>query len=100
MAPKLRKTTPELLVVNKTYRLSSVMILLYPDETGTLSTVLIERPINESVHSGQIAFPGGKMEKEDPGPAETALREMEEEIGVPAHRVQILGALSHLFIPA
>ena len=100
MAPKLRKTTEELLLENPDHRLSSVMILLYPDEKGLLSTVFIERPVNESVHSGQIAFPGGKIESSDENPRAAALRETEEEIGVPTSAVECIGILSNLFIPA
>lgn len=100
MAPRLRKTTEEMLLENPDHRLSSVMILLYPDAKGILSTVFIERPINESVHSGQIAFPGGKIESSDENPQAAALRETEEEIGVPSDAVECIGLLSKLFIPA
>jgi 8-oxo-dGTP pyrophosphatase MutT (NUDIX family) len=100
MAPRLRKTTDELLLENPDHRLSSVMILLYPNANGILSTVFIERPVNESVHSGQIAFPGGKIETSDANPQAAALRETEEEIGVPASAVECIGLLTRLFIPA
>ncbi len=100
MAPKARKSTEELMQANPANRLSSVMILLYPDVKGLLSTIFIEKPIDNSIHSGQVAFPGGKMDEEDITPARTALRETEEEIGVPAEHIQILGPLSQLFIPA
>lgn len=100
MAPKLRKTTAELLLESPSHRLSSVMILLYPDVHGLLSTVFIERPVNLGVHSGQIAFPGGKEDPEDGSPRVTALRETEEEIGIPAAAISVIGSLSPLFIPA
>jgi 8-oxo-dGTP pyrophosphatase MutT (NUDIX family) len=44
-------------------------------------------------HPGQISFPGGRMEAEDPTPAHTALREAEEEIGLPQTLPRILGYL-------
>lgn len=49
--------------------------------------------------AGQIAFPGGKMEKEDADALQTALRECHEEIGVPEEKVSILGVLSDIYIP-
>ena len=44
-------------------------------------------------HKGQISFPGGRVEIADAGLLEAALRESEEEIGLPAHAVEPLGAL-------
>jgi 8-oxo-dGTP pyrophosphatase MutT (NUDIX family) len=42
-------------------------------------------------HSGQVAFPGGRMDPEDASPEETALREAYEEIGLEPARVRLLG---------
>jgi 8-oxo-dGTP pyrophosphatase MutT (NUDIX family) len=44
-------------------------------------------------HAGQIAFPGGKIDDDDAGPAEAALREAWEEIGLDAAHVETLGYL-------
>ena len=44
-------------------------------------------------HSGQVAFPGGQLDGSDPGPESAALREAEEEIGLPRHNVDLLGRL-------
>ncbi len=44
-------------------------------------------------HSGQVAFPGGKIDEGDTGAYDTALREAEEEIGLPRRNVELLGYL-------
>lgn len=45
----------------------------------------------------QIGFPGGRADPEDKGPAETALRELHEELGVPSSHVQLHGMVPHTF---
>jgi 8-oxo-dGTP pyrophosphatase MutT (NUDIX family) len=44
-------------------------------------------------HAGQISFPGGRSEADDADAAATALREAEEEVGLPRQQVQVVGAL-------
>ena len=79
-------------------RQSAVMVLLYPVD-NQLRTVFIKRSEYDGIHSGQIAFPGGKKEKTDQNFEETALRETWEEIGIEADNIEIVGQLSDLFIP-
>lgn len=56
--------------------------------------LLIRRATREGDHhSGQVAFPGGKVEPEDSTLTAAALREAEEEIGLPPANVQVLGQL-------
>jgi 8-oxo-dGTP pyrophosphatase MutT (NUDIX family) len=77
---------------------SSVLLLLYPAD-GEISTVFIQRPEYDGIHSGQIALPGGKAEIADHDPAFTALREAREEIGIDPEKVTIIGKLTDLYIP-
>lgn len=77
---------------------SAVLALLFFDE-DKLKTVFIRRASDHTVHSGQISFPGGKAEPYDKTPEMTAMRECEEEIGVDASRIKIIGKLTPLFIP-
>ena len=81
-----------------TPRESAVLVLLHPAE-NMVRTTLIVRPHYEGVHSGQVAFPGGRREPGDKDMQATALRETEEEIGVAGGNVEIIGALSTLYIP-
>ncbi len=53
--------------------------------------ILTQRSENLRRHAGQIAFPGGRIDPEDDGPIAAALREAEEEIGLPASAVEIIG---------
>ena len=58
-----------------------------------LTLLLTQRSDTLPDHPGQISFPGGRQEPEDPTSADTALRESFEEIGLPPDRVEILGAV-------
>ncbi|MBU1012733.1 MAG: CoA pyrophosphatase [Bacteroidetes bacterium] len=79
-------------------RASAVLILFYP-KNDNIHTVFIKRPEYQGVHSGQIAFPGGKFELEDSSLIYTALREANEEIGVNIDHISVIGNLTELFIP-
>jgi 8-oxo-dGTP pyrophosphatase MutT (NUDIX family) len=79
---------------------SSVLILIFPSgKDNELCIALILRQEYEGVHSGQIALPGGRFEKEDINGENTALREAREEIGINPQEVTILGKLTDLYIP-
>ena len=80
------------------YRLGGVLILLF-EKNGEPHLALIQRPEYDGVHSGQIAFPGGKMEDGDNDLEYTALRETWEEIGTFPELTTIIGKLSDVFIP-
>ncbi len=78
-------------------RQSAVLALLYPEKNKT-QLVLIKRAVDNSVHSGQISFPGGQTEPFDKDDKATALRETEEELGVDAKQVTVLGKLTPVYI--
>ena len=81
-------------------RQASVLNLLYPHRDAW-HFALIQRTshVGNDAHRGQIGLPGGKIEPEDGTAARAALREAEEEIGVPAEAVELLGKLTPLYIP-
>lgn len=85
-------------MIRDDHRKGAVLMLFYPD-AGKSFVPFIKRPSYPGVHGGQIAFPGGKWEPEDGDLSVTALREAEEEIGVNAEKIQILGKLSDVYIP-
>jgi 8-oxo-dGTP pyrophosphatase MutT (NUDIX family) len=55
------------------------------------TVILTERPKTMRKHPGQISFPGGRIDPGDSGPVAAALREAEEEIGLPRERVEVIG---------
>ena len=75
------------------------MAVFYPNEQGEVRFVLILRKTYKGVHSNQVGFPGGRVEAEDKDLAGTALRETEEEVGIPQGDITILSAMTEIFIP-
>jgi 8-oxo-dGTP pyrophosphatase MutT (NUDIX family) len=79
-------------------RESAVLILFYPSK-NKIFVPLILRPQYDGVHGGQMAFPGGRAEKEDENLTRTAMREAQEEIGVRLTDIKVIGQLTKLYIP-
>lgn len=73
-------------------RPAAVLILLCPGTDG-LDLVLVEKRPDLRHHAGQLAFPGGGIEPDDVDAVQAALREAEEEVGVPPEEVTVLGIL-------
>jgi len=59
----------------------------------SLTVLFTRRTAHLRAHSGQISFPGGRVEPQDAGPIETALRETQEEIGLARERIELIGTL-------
>ncbi|MCK9628926.1 MAG: CoA pyrophosphatase [Bacteroidales bacterium] len=90
---------------------SAVMVLLFPQKNDNSITdphlqplmdwqvLLIERAKYNGVHSGEIAFPGGKREESDSDFIETACREANEELALKHRDVTVLGLMSRLYVP-
>ncbi len=87
---------------------SAVLVLLTPakDSAGNIiqdknewTLLLIKRNTYHGVHSGQIAFPGGKCESYDIDYTATACREAYEELGIDRNKIKVIGELSKLYVP-
>ncbi len=90
-AAEARKLTP-------TPRESAVVIVIHPHE-GDAGLTLIQRPVYNGVHSGQMAFPGGKKDEGDESLLHTALRELSEEVGLSLPTEKKYFILNEIFIP-
>jgi 8-oxo-dGTP pyrophosphatase MutT (NUDIX family) len=73
---------------------AAVLIPLIMHE-NELKILLTQRTAHLHDHPGQISFPGGRSDPQDTSAIDTALREAEEEIGLPSNRVEVLGSLPH-----
>lgn len=69
---------------------AAVLVALF-EADGEVRVWLLRRPAGLRTHAGQVALPGGKKDTGDATLVDTALREAEEEIGLPKAAVQILG---------
>lgn len=79
-------------------KVSAVAATIFP-KNNEAHILLIERQAYDGVHSAQVGFPGGKVEQEDASLHETALREMEEEVGIDRNVPLFVRELTHLYIP-
>lgn len=78
---------------------AGVMALFYPSTENITHLLLILRKTYKGVHSNQIALPGGKFETNDIDIQATALRETNEEVGVPIDSVLVVKPLTTVYIP-
>jgi 8-oxo-dGTP pyrophosphatase MutT (NUDIX family) len=85
----MRQTWPEA-------RVAAVLALFYPLRDAP-HLILTRRSPDLKHHSGQISFPGGRIESSDPSPAEAALRETREELGIATTDVRLHGTLDPVF---
>lgn len=98
LEPEARKQMRTKPTEGATAKESAVLLLLFPKGDNWQLT-FIQRSEYVGIHSGQIAFPGGRYEESDIDFEATALRETWEEIGVPPTQVKILGKLTSLYVP-
>jgi 8-oxo-dGTP pyrophosphatase MutT (NUDIX family) len=77
-------------------RQAAVLVLLYPSQGEWFVPTMVRTQAMKE-HAGQIALPGGSVDAGET-PAQTALREFEEELGASSVGVEVLGALSPIYV--
>ncbi|NMG40180.1 CoA pyrophosphatase [Chelativorans sp. ZYF759] len=80
------------LILGNTLRDAAVMIAVV-DHGPEASVILTQRTANLRNHASQIAFPGGRIDAADPTPEFAALRETQEEIGLPPDEIEVVGRM-------
>ena len=75
---------------------AAVLVPVFCNDAGETTVVFVRRTEGDT-HGGQIAFPGGKLSENDKTLLDTALREADEEIGLPAENVQIIRQLPNVY---
>ncbi len=76
-------------------RAAAVLVPLW-DDGETVQMVFTKRTATLDNHAGQVSFPGGMADPDDPGLRATALRETHEEVGVPPERVELITRLDQV----
>jgi 8-oxo-dGTP pyrophosphatase MutT (NUDIX family) len=87
-----RELNPGMSAPSTELRPAAVLVPLIDNPHG-MTVLLTQRTAHLSAHAGQISFPGGRIEEHDLDPEAAALRETEEEVGLPRDRVAIVGRL-------
>jgi 8-oxo-dGTP pyrophosphatase MutT (NUDIX family) len=82
--------------VPRSARAAAVVLLIY-EHDGKWCVPLTVRPAHLANHAGQVSLPGGVVEAEETS-STAALRELEEELGIVAATVKLLGTLSPLYL--
>ena len=75
------------------------VLMLFGDGPTGPDLLLTERAHDMRSHPGQVSFPGGSLDPEDPSPVHAALREAEEEVGIDPTGVDVFAQLPQLWLP-
>jgi 8-oxo-dGTP pyrophosphatase MutT (NUDIX family) len=99
LAPKMRLAYNAKRIQANKPKTAAVLALFYPNQKNNVSILLTKRAIYNGTHSGQISFPGGKVEISDINLKETALRETYEEVGVLKKEINVIREITEVYIP-
>ncbi|MDD8017263.1 MAG: CoA pyrophosphatase [Bacteroidota bacterium] len=89
---------PKKLTILQTH--SAAVLMPIVQQNNSLHLLFTKRTDVVEHHKGQISFPGGMMDDGDESVVHTALRETEEEIGLPSSAVSIIGQLDDIHVPS
>jgi len=78
--------------------IAAAVLVPLVDRPGGPTVLLTQRTAHLNSHAGQISFPGGRVEPDDSSHEAAALRETEEEVGLTADRIEIIGWLDHYVV--
>lgn len=94
IADKLRSYVPK--TVTATDRTPAAVLVPFFDKQDEPHVLFTKRTSHLQYHKGEISFPGGTTEPGDADLQQTAIRELFEEVAIPAENVQILGCLDQI----
>jgi len=84
-------------VIDRPELVPAAVFMLLMNREGMPHVLLTKRTSNVATHRGEVSFPGGKCDDDDIDTLHTALRETEEEVGIPEHDITVLGEFDHYF---
>lgn len=99
LAPKLRLNYNAKKIKANDPKIAAVLALFYPNQNNEVTLLLTKRANYNGTHSGQISFPGGKVEQSDLNLKQTALRETFEELGIIDEDIEVIREFTEVYIP-
>lgn len=99
LAPKLRLNYNAKKIKDNDPKIAAVLALFYPNQNNEVTLLLTKRANYNGTHSGQISFPGGKVEQSDLNLKQTALRETYEEVGIIDEDIEVIREFTEVYIP-
>ncbi|CAI9430208.1 Putative NUDIX hydrolase [Candidatus Ornithobacterium hominis] len=99
MAPPYRQNLVDEARFNTQKSKIAAVLIILCEINDEIYFPVIHRNTYPGIHSNQVGFPGGKVEKSDENLEQTAIRESFEEIGAKPEAIEIWGELTELFIP-